>query len=268
MRAGHAVMGAQMIKVFGAQQFLFRRSQRFGERDRFTAGRSQISTEKGYRHTNPKGKMAATVALAVVELLEGVLVNLDFHDLLAARAVSQQWRSVTSQSLALRKILFLASISDVLGEIDMVVSSIHETYAIALTPQPYSVHPLSLPTSFLHIQGSGNTNSAMGSVIRMPILGSAPGSHIYVFKWLVEAMRRVPESESCKSMYLTQPPCTAVEIYIRPPPTPPAPTPTVNYATTRVQNGIKLGMVVATAEDMLRHLEVRQGMELLIRFQG
>ncbi|KAK5727706.1 hypothetical protein LTR17_012564 [Elasticomyces elasticus] len=206
--------------------------------------------------------MAVTAALAVVELLENILVNLDFQDLLAARAVSQRWRSVTSQSLALRKILFSAPISDVLGEIDMVVSSLHDTYAIALTPQPYNVHPLSLPTSILNRQGSRDTNSAMGSVIRVPlqpINGSAQGSHIYVFKWLVEAMRRVPKGEFCKSMYLTQPPCTAVEIYIRPPPSYPALTPTFNSATLRVQNGIRLGMVVATAEDMLRHLEVQQG---------
>ncbi|KAK4894589.1 hypothetical protein LTR27_007231 [Elasticomyces elasticus] len=209
--------------------------------------------------------MAATAALAVVELLKNVLINLDFRDLMAARTVSQQWCSVTSQSLALRKILFLAPTSDALMEVDVEMSrSSRKTQAVTLTTQPhgYATHPLSLPTSDFNDLGSRNANSAMGSVTtRMPYasVSSAPGSHIYVFKWLVEAMRRVPESEFCKSMYLTQPPCTAVEIYIRPPPTYIAPTGTLTSVTLRAQNGINLGMVVATAEDMLRHLEVQQG---------
>ncbi|KAK4955603.1 hypothetical protein LTR10_006542 [Elasticomyces elasticus] len=209
--------------------------------------------------------MAATAALAVVELLEGILVNLEFHDLLAARAVSQQWRSVTSQSLALRKILFLAPVSDTLMKINMEMSrSSHETQAVTLTTQPhgYDTHPLSLPISHFDDLGSRNANSAMGSVIRVPYASrvSGPKSHICIFKWLIEAMRRVPESEFCKSMYLTQSPCTAVELYIRPPPkTSAAPIGTLNSATLRVHDGVKLGMIVATTEDMLKNLEVQQG---------
>ncbi|KAK5676240.1 hypothetical protein LTS10_011052 [Elasticomyces elasticus] len=218
--------------------------------------------------------MAVTAALAVVELLENILVNLDFHDLLAARAVSQQWHSVTCQSLALRKVLFLAPIPHTMMEIDVEVSrSSHKLHPVTLIIQPYGygTHPLSLPTSRFNMRESLNANSATGSVTRVPYasVDSVPESHICVFKWLVEAMRRVPESEFCKSMYLTQPPCTAVEIYIRPSyETFIGLIGTFSSATLRVQNGIKLGMIVATAEDMLKHLEVQQGMEVFIRFQG
>ncbi|KAK5700567.1 hypothetical protein LTR97_005084 [Elasticomyces elasticus] len=219
-------------------------------------------------------KMATTAALAVVELLESILVNLDFHDLLAARAVSKQWRSATSQSLALRRILFLAPMFDTMMGVDMEASrSSHELHAVTLTAQRYGydTHPLSLPTSYSKMRRSINANSAMGSVTCVPYasIDSVPESYICVFKWLVEAMRRVPESEFCKSMYLTEPPCTAVELYIRPSYEAfQGLIGTFSSATLRVQNGIKLGMIVATAEDMLEHLEVQQGMEVFIRFQG
>ncbi|KAK5676239.1 hypothetical protein LTS10_011051 [Elasticomyces elasticus] len=54
--------------------------------------------------------MAVPAALATFELLEGILVQLELDDLLAARSVSSEWRSVMERSRHIKQLLFFTTI--------------------------------------------------------------------------------------------------------------------------------------------------------------
>ncbi|KAK5724086.1 hypothetical protein LTR17_013658 [Elasticomyces elasticus] len=214
--------------------------------------------------------MAAVAALAVVELLENILINLNFHDLLAARAASQQWRSVVSQSIALRKILFLAPISDTVIEVDKAISRlINKNHPVTLTAQPSDTHPLFRNTSCREWTLGGHNNTS-AEFSRLPVsrLNSDSTTHVYYFTWSLEAMRGLRQSGLYQAMYLVQPPCNAVELTALLP----------NHlrcqevgwfsnVTLLDLDGIRLGMIMRTAELMFNGLEEHRGSEVVIRFR-
>ncbi|KAK5676241.1 hypothetical protein LTS10_011053 [Elasticomyces elasticus] len=214
--------------------------------------------------------MATKAALATFELLENCLSHLEFHDLLAAKAVSQEWRAVAMRSLSLRKTLYLASTSDTLLEVDLAITTTDKSLGGPfLTRYPLSTHPIFLTHHYNHIT---NTTRRCGTCNLFRLSG--PGreaSTSFLFTWPLDIVRKMAKSELHQSMLLTQPACTVVQVmmerscfivtgerlYDR------------SLATLRVSDGVRFQAITSAVEDMMRDFRgpPRGSIEVQIRFQ-
>ncbi|KAK5724087.1 hypothetical protein LTR17_013659 [Elasticomyces elasticus] len=208
--------------------------------------------------------MATAAALAVVELLESVLINLDFHDLLAARSVSRNWCNVISQSLPIKQILFLAPTSDGPIGIDLPESVCAVvTRGPILAKQPSITNPLFPRWSINHSYENKRCLSFY------QYLGSHTvwvGAH-YDFNWTLTDMQATPKGQFYRSMFLTQPACIAVLVEIAIPATRDCYERQLSDAVLRVDDGIRLGDILGTVEQMMRSYDgVRDGIMVQIKF--
>ncbi|KAK3627984.1 hypothetical protein LTR56_007921 [Elasticomyces elasticus] len=208
--------------------------------------------------------MATAAAFAVVELLESVLINLDFHDLLAARSVSRNWRNVISQSLPIKQILFLAPTSDGPIGIDL-PGSVHAlvTRGPILAKQPSITNPLFPRWSIKY----GYEDKRCLSFYEY--LGSPNvwvGAH-YDFNWTLTDMQATSKGQFYRNMFLTQPACTAVLVEIAIPATRDCYERQLSDAVLRVDDGIRLGDIVGTVEQMMKSYDgVREGLVVKVKF--
>ncbi|KAK3661178.1 hypothetical protein LTR56_000301 [Elasticomyces elasticus] len=216
--------------------------------------------------------MAAKAALATVELLESCLSHLEFHDLLAATAVSQELRAVALRSLSLRSTLYLAS-SD--AHIVPIRRTLFYTGPLRPGPELVKAPYTTLPLFPDIVRGSAypHIDPTTRNLIRLQYspVGVSTTPTFYDFTWPLNGLREFPKGSFYQDMYICQPPCTVAEIWIRPPPHAPGALVDCNRsvtATLRCLTGIRLGAIKETAEDMLRDHEVRKGFEVVIRFQA
>ncbi|KAK3647693.1 hypothetical protein LTR56_007922 [Elasticomyces elasticus] len=199
--------------------------------------------------------MAATAALATFELLEGILIQLDFNDLLAARSVSSEWRSITERSLHLRKLLFLATVDSSPLDIDIARSKLAGTRTqITLTGQPLEVLPLfphSIVDDKYHLTWDELKDKR--TLITDHTAVSIGGPLFYSFYWPLKSLLAL-DSRLWRDMQLTQPACAAlsIELYGRR---------QGGYhecfarTALHVSEGIKLGVIADTAKAMMKDEE-------------
>ncbi|KAK5729180.1 hypothetical protein LTR15_002322 [Elasticomyces elasticus] len=191
--------------------------------------------------------MATAAAFAVVELLESVLINLDFHDLLAARSI-----------------LFLAPTSNDPIDIDL-PESLHALVSRGLikAKQPSITNPLFPRWSIKH----GYEDKRCLSFYEY--FGSPNvwvGAH-YDFNWTLTNMQATPKNQFYRSMFLTQPACTAVLVGIAIPAARGHFERVVSSVAFRVDDGIRLGDIVGTVEQMMSSYDgVREGIVVQIKF--
>ncbi|KAK5700569.1 hypothetical protein LTR97_005086 [Elasticomyces elasticus] len=206
--------------------------------------------------------MATATALAIVELFEHVLLNLEFHDLLVARAVSRNWESLIMKSLPLKRILFLAPTSDGLIGLDLPKSITPAfTRGPILTQQPSTTH------SLFPRRPKDRCTSRNNITIPIPKrdlilkwLKDWPGGPrsvgplaFYVFTWQLASLQAMAKSQFYMSMFLTQPACTAVTVKIMG-------AAIARYGAgrcgssvvLRVHDGVRLGAIVWAVEMMMR----------------
>ncbi|KAK4955602.1 hypothetical protein LTR10_006541 [Elasticomyces elasticus] len=191
--------------------------------------------------------MAVPAALATFELLEGILVQLEFNDLLAARSVSSEWRSITEKSLQIRRLLFIATVDACPLDIDIARSGLASTHQIiTLTGQPLAVLPL-----FPHrtVDDKDDVKDKR-TLITAHTAVSIGGPLHYSFYWPLKSLLAL-DSRLWRNMQLTQPACAALNIgsYGRK---------QGGYqecfvsAALHASGGSKLGVIADTAEAMMR----------------
>ncbi|KAK3661179.1 hypothetical protein LTR56_000302 [Elasticomyces elasticus] len=214
--------------------------------------------------------MATAVALATFELLEAFLLGLDFHDLLAARAVSKEWHNLIMQSLPLKRSLFLAPTSHEPFGIDLRVSTVSRKFkGPVLTRQPSNTNPL-FPESRRRNYFPDIERAIVKRDLNVTHWPGGPSVgctlSTYLFTWPITNLA-VTECQLYREMFLTQPPCTAGTIIIRGQPTYDG-SRRVSAVAMRVSDGFRLGTIVDMVEDMLRdHDDTRTGYEVHVKFE-
>jgi hypothetical protein len=199
---------------------------------------------------------AATAVFNIYELHEAVLLHLDFFDILRVQKVSRAWRSLVSSSHQLKKRLFLAA---------------DRGSAIPLIKDPFRPHPITLAPRLKHtfykvlplFRNDPDCVMPYLSYFRpdydrdrdgtMFILGPANDTHALA-------------TDITSSMFLTQPPCTTINIRVH---GLLGPDLWMVCAVVRDSRGFTLGMVREAFENMLgdvRHAEDGRELLLLMRF--
>ncbi|KAK5676242.1 hypothetical protein LTS10_011054 [Elasticomyces elasticus] len=183
--------------------------------------------------------MATAAAFDVFELLESVLINLDFHDLLAAS-------------------------SDGPIGIDL-PQSVHAlvTRGPILAKQPSITNPLFPRWSINHSYEDKRCLSFYEYLGSPTVWGWAH----YDFNWTLTYMQATPKGQFNRRMFLTQPACTAVLVDIAIPATRDCYERQLSDAVLRVDDGIRLGDIVGTVEQMMKSYDgVREGIMVQIKF--
>ncbi|KAK5724088.1 hypothetical protein LTR17_013660 [Elasticomyces elasticus] len=199
--------------------------------------------------------MACKAAFATFELLEAFLAGLEFHDLLVACAVSRKWQSVIEQSSPLRRILYVTSASDTPLEVDLARMALStQPCAPLFTQAVISTNPCwRTPDYDKWPLFDEETRTLL--VLDPADVPSTSTMTFYCFKWSLNSMDRMAGSIILRSMFLTQPPCTAVALFVRVMKKACADRPAISSATLRAPDGIRLGTVVDTIAEMLRGFE-------------
>ncbi|KAK5700566.1 hypothetical protein LTR97_005083 [Elasticomyces elasticus] len=207
--------------------------------------------------------MAVPAALATFELLEGILVQLEFKDLLAARSVSSEWRSITEKSLQILRLLFIATVDARPLDVDIAQTELIGTFmCVVLDGQPLEVLPLFRQTGDGKQQITWDDVKHKGKRITAHTAVNSGEPQVYSFYWQLKNLLAL-DSQFCRSMQLIQPVCTAlsIELYGK--------EQTVFHkrfatSTLRVSEGIRLGVIADTVETMIKDEEVHE--EIVVRF--
>ncbi|KAK3627985.1 hypothetical protein LTR56_007920 [Elasticomyces elasticus] len=200
--------------------------------------------------------MACQAAFATFELLEAFLAGLEFNDLLAACAVSKKWQSVIEQSLPLRRILYVTSASNTPLEVDVARMTLStEPCAPLFTQAVISTNPFWRTPDYDKWPHFGEeTRELLTLDPRCDVLSDSTMT-FYCFRWSLNSMDGMAGSIFLTSMFLTQPPCTAVALYVRVMKRACADRPAISSATLRAPDGIRLGTIVDAIAEMLRGFE-------------
>ncbi|KAK5678410.1 hypothetical protein LTS10_008853 [Elasticomyces elasticus] len=204
--------------------------------------------------------MASAAVFAVTELLEDILSRLDFHELLAIRGVSRDWLAAIEQIPQLKRTLYLAPISNtILNKARPLGPDLRTTLlcmAPWLRPNSFSVLPIFGKWKW----SLGNHSRAGGLYLVKRRSQYWDGSDFeqdmmhYFFEWKTGCMLK-PSSRwgVWRRMYLTQPPCAAVVVEL------------AHHrrfemekvrASIHVPDGVTLGAIAGTFEEMLRSMSV------------
>ncbi|KAK5700565.1 hypothetical protein LTR97_005082 [Elasticomyces elasticus] len=200
---------------------------------------------------------ATTTAFATVELLEAILANLDFFDIMAARAVSSNWSSVVERSPQLQKTLFRVATTCLAVEITESTKHLRFPVTSTLASSPLSTLPLF--RTFDHHYCSASDRKHPARLLRKsPTFywdgsGKIP-STMYSFEWRPDDLHALPQSQLMRGMLITQPACEAMRLSVHGPRDERSAEwdrSVISCAVLRVSNGIRVGDVVDTVEAML-----------------
>ncbi|KAK5676237.1 hypothetical protein LTS10_011049 [Elasticomyces elasticus] len=204
---------------------------------------------------------AAKAALDTFDLLETILTNLDFFDVLAARAVSRNWSSIVEQSLQLQKTLFrVAAACMPFNPEELHVSLRGGTAPVASIPIASSLSTLPLFRTFgLHYCNPSDHKHVARLAKTWPItclagIGETTYT-IYSFEWRPDDLHALPQSRLLRGMFLTRPACETMRLTVFGPrderSTAWDTKSIISHAVLRLPSGIKLGDAVNTIEKML-----------------
>ncbi|KAK5711620.1 hypothetical protein LTR17_018320 [Elasticomyces elasticus] len=204
--------------------------------------------------------MASAAVFAVTELLEDILSRLDFYELLVIGGVSRDWLSAIEQSLMLKRTLYLTPTSDTVLNKSRPLSPNIRPNLLYMTPWLKSNSLSVLPVFGKWKWVLGNHSRAGGLYLanRRPQYWDGSDFEqdmmLYFFEWKMGCMSKPSLQWGVwRRMYLTQPPCAAVVVEL------------AHHrrfemekvrASIHVPDGVTLGAIAGTFQEMLRSMRV------------
>ncbi|KAK5678409.1 hypothetical protein LTS10_008852 [Elasticomyces elasticus] len=199
--------------------------------------------------------MATAALLATTELLEAILCQLEFSDLMTTRGVSKKWLATIADSIKLRRKLFLApEIPDTPITLSTWVCAGFPVYII------FILAPLFQPKSFAILpifRRKGGYHCGNGSCIYKSPPSPDKVTRCYRFDWPLPTVAR---GSLRREHFLTQPPCPVVLLeavcfrnakesrrFL-------APQCCTSYASVRMGGGVTVGAVADMFAEMCRTL--------------
>ncbi|KAK5711619.1 hypothetical protein LTR17_018319 [Elasticomyces elasticus] len=196
--------------------------------------------------------MATATTLATTELLETILCELEFSDLMTTRGVSKMWLATIANSIKLRRKLFLApEIPDNPFTLTTPRSAEHVSYNVYMLAPMYRAQSFTiLPIFRSYSSGTHRRKTGWKSLVPSSI---HKVWRSYCFHWPLSTL-------SCGSLqrehFLMQPPCPVVllEAVFRKAGESGRSWSCSSYASVRMPGGVTLGAVADTFKDMVRSL--------------
>ncbi|KAK3631156.1 hypothetical protein LTR56_017057 [Elasticomyces elasticus] len=199
--------------------------------------------------------MATAALLATTELLEAILCQLEFSDLMTTRGVSKKWLATIADSIKLRRKLFLAP--EISGTPFTLSTWVFEDVPIYGTfmltplfqPQPFAILPI--------FRRKARYSCGYGSCTFKSPPSPDKVTRCYRFGWPLPSLAH---GSLRREHFLTQPPCPVVLLEavcfrdaresrrLR------APRCCTSYASVRMAGGVTVGAVADTFAEMWRTL--------------
>lgn len=204
---------------------------------------------------------AAFRALNTTELLETILLQLPMKDIISAKSVSKRWRALIAGSVSLQRALYLVATPGQYPTIDLAAAArISDGSYIGDFMPPVQNNTFSVNPVFKAVKTHTFEWARTDSPYYYTTKRDAPGFvyrgsdsydwRKYVFRWNLDpkdSAKLLTDAGAMPSMYLTQPPCTMVGLWVI---HSGAAETNLISAILREEQGVTLGLIKETHERM------------------